>query len=289
MCRIAAYLGDFPVTLSTVLEKPDNSLIQQSISCREDSSIKVNADGFGLGWYNHAISNQPATFKSTQPAWNDLNLRDLGSVVESTCFLAHIRASIIGHVSHDNCHPFRIGHFLCAHNGEIDGFERIRFHLQKLLPRELLDGIFGHTDSEYLFALIMYYYDRLSTKKSTLHRLTASYRLALSQLQCFLESEGISVPQSTINLVITDGRDLFATRYGSVDHPARIHKSLYFLQGDSLDFSDHNFMVHRRNKRAKFTMLASEKIVPNDSSWQKVPVNHFFLLKHNQTFELQSI
>ena len=88
MCRISAYIGHFPVVMSKILDKPDNSLIQQSISCREDSLIKVNADGFGVGWYNDDISKIPAVFKSTQPAWNDLNLRDLGGMVQSKCFFS---------------------------------------------------------------------------------------------------------------------------------------------------------------------------------------------------------
>lgn len=289
MCRIAAYMGSVPVVLSTVLEKPDNSLIQQSISCREDSTIKVNADGFGLGWYNHDISKVPATFKSTQPAWNDLNLRDLGSLVRSKCFLAHIRASIIGHVSHDNCHPFRIGEFLCVHNGEIDGFARIRYHLQRILPKEMLDQIRGQTDSEYIFALMMYYYQRSSESKSVLHRLSIAFNLALSQLQCLLEAEGVSNHKSTINLVITNGYDMFASRFGSWHNSAKVNKSLYFLQGDVLDFSKDNFKVLSRRKRPKFTMLASEKIVPEESAWQMVPANHFFLLRHSQKFDLVSI
>lgn len=289
MCRISAYLGNFPVVLSTILDNPDNSLIQQSIACREDSFIKVNADGFGVGWYSHDISRVPAVFKSTQPAWNDPNLRDLGGLVQSKCFLAHIRASKIGHVSYDNCHPFRFNEFLCAHNGIIHGFERVRFRLQRMLPRSILNRIRGQTDSEYFFLLMMFYYQRLDDKKSVLHRLSSSFDLALKQMICFLEVEGVYDHRSTINIVITNGREMFASRFGSWRRGAKYNKTLRWLQGDSIDFSGKNFRVTSRLKRPKFTMIASERIVTDEPAWQMMPENHFFMLNASQTYRLVSI
>ena len=289
MCRISAYIGHFPVVMSRILDKPDNSLIQQSISCREDSLIKVNADGFGVGWYNDDISKIPAVFKSTQPAWNDLNLRDLGGMVQSKCFLAHIRASKVGHVSYDNCHPFRYNEFLCVHNGIIHGFERIRFHVQRVLPRSILNHIRGQTDSEYFFLLMMFYYHRLSDKKSVLERLASSFDLALKQIICFLDAVGVYDHRSTINVVITNGRELFASRFGSWRRGRKYNKTLRWLQGDSIEFSGKNFRVSSRLKRPKFTMVASEKIVTDEPAWQMVPENHFFLLNANHGYRLVSI
>ena len=135
----------------------------------------------------------------------------------------------------------------------------------------------------------MYYYHRSSDTKTILHRLSLSFKLALSQIECLLEAEGINNHKSTINLVITNGFDMFASRFGSWQNSVKVNKSLYFLQGDEIDFSEDNFKVSSRRKRAKFTMLASEKIVPDDSSWQMIPSNHFFLLRGSQKYDLVPI
>ena len=73
MCRIAAYFGLKEVFLEELLAKPKHSLIRQSHNAKEGTH-GINADGFGLSWYNFDISSTPGIFKSTQPAWNDLNL-----------------------------------------------------------------------------------------------------------------------------------------------------------------------------------------------------------------------
>ncbi len=51
MCRWLAYSGP-PIFLDTVLFKPENSLIRQSLQARESRSV-TNGDGFGVGWYGH--------------------------------------------------------------------------------------------------------------------------------------------------------------------------------------------------------------------------------------------
>ncbi len=50
MCRFAAYLGE-PLLINEVISKPKDSLIKQSSAALE-SDVTINADGFGIGWYN---------------------------------------------------------------------------------------------------------------------------------------------------------------------------------------------------------------------------------------------
>ena len=73
MCRLLAYLG-YPVSLEDILYKPEHSLIVQSYQPREMTSGVVNADGFGVGWYDHEKKTNPFTYRNTLPVWNDLNL-----------------------------------------------------------------------------------------------------------------------------------------------------------------------------------------------------------------------
>ena len=89
MCRWLAYSGA-PVLLEDLLYKPKNSLVVQSLHSQLGAET-TNGDGFGVGWYG--TSETPGVFRSTEPAWNDRNLRELAGQIRSPRVLAHIRAS----------------------------------------------------------------------------------------------------------------------------------------------------------------------------------------------------
>ena len=73
MCRWLAYSGS-PVLLEDLLYKPANSLVVQSQHSQLGATT-INGDGFGVGWYGSMET--PGLFRSTEPAWNDRNLREL--------------------------------------------------------------------------------------------------------------------------------------------------------------------------------------------------------------------
>ncbi|WP_205314600.1 class II glutamine amidotransferase [Nocardioides houyundeii] len=112
MCRWLAYSGS-PILLEDLLFKPDNSLVVQSKHSRLGAE-SVNGDGFGIGWYG--ARGTPGRYRSTEPAWNDLNLRELSAQVLSDRIFAHVRATTGSPVQQTNCHPFRHGRWLWMHN-----------------------------------------------------------------------------------------------------------------------------------------------------------------------------
>lgn len=57
-------------------------------------------------------------------------------IIESDCFLAHIRAATEGGVSLDNSHPFRYKQYLLMHNGGIRNFVKIK--------RDLINRLSNH-------------------------------------------------------------------------------------------------------------------------------------------------
>jgi predicted glutamine amidotransferase len=89
MCRWLAYSGS-PIRLEELLVKRDRSLIDQSLNSRLGATT-TNGDGFGVGWYDEG--GTPRLYRSTHPAWNDRNLRELAAGISSPLFFAHIRAS----------------------------------------------------------------------------------------------------------------------------------------------------------------------------------------------------
>jgi hypothetical protein len=79
MCRWLAYSGA-PVLLEDLLHKPKNSLVVQSLHSQLGAET-TNGDGFGVGWYGAGAS--PGVFRSTEPAWNDRNLRELAGQIRA--------------------------------------------------------------------------------------------------------------------------------------------------------------------------------------------------------------
>ena len=152
MCRWLAYSGS-PVLIEELLYRPEHSLIDQTLHSRLGVDT-TNGDGFGLGWYS-PHTQTPAVFHSIEPAWNDRNLREVASHVESPLFLAHIRASTGTAVQQTNCHPFRHGRWLWVHNGLVRDFHRIKRDLALAVDESLYPQMEGSTDSEMLFYLAL--------------------------------------------------------------------------------------------------------------------------------------
>ncbi len=151
MCRWLAYSGT-PIPLEELLVKRDRSLIDQSLHSRLGATT-TNGDGFGVGWYD--ARGLPRLYRSTHPAWNDRNLRELAAGVSSPLFLAHIRASTGTAIQEANTHPFRHEQWLWMHNGLIREFPRLKRELVLAVDDSLYPSIEGTTDSETFFYLAL--------------------------------------------------------------------------------------------------------------------------------------
>jgi glutamine amidotransferase len=147
MCRWLAYAGA-PILLEEVLFKTDHSLIDQSLRALDPLST-TNGDGFGIGWYGNR--DVPGVYKDIRPAWNDANLQALAAQIESSMFMAHVRATTGTPVQRTNCHPFNHGKWLFLHNGLINDYEKLRRDLAFAIAPELFPLIQGTTDSEVMF------------------------------------------------------------------------------------------------------------------------------------------
>lgn len=252
MCRFAAYFGHEEILLDELLAKPKNSLIKQSHESREGIH-GIHADGFGVAWYNFDISDYPGIFKSTQPAWNDNNLIHISQKIKSPCFLAHVRASTVGDVNQNNCHPFAFEEYSMVHNGTIRSFEKYKKNIINKIEEELFLQIKGNTDSECFFFLIMHF-----VKKNK--NLESSVKEAIKWISMIQENcDGFS----RINIVITNGKELMATRFAS-----KGEKSL------SLQYSS---KPDNLNKVSSL-ILSSESLSDDETLWENLPENHFVYL-----------
>lgn len=272
MCRFVSYIGEEKLLISNLIDKPSNSLISQSREARE-SKRGLNADGFGLAWYNHKIDIEPGIFKSTQPAWNDSNLRHISNKIASTCFLAHIRASTVGDVTMNNCHPFYYKNYTFVHNGTIRHFEKVRRRLINELDEDLFTEVKAQTDSEHLFFLIMQHLK--SKENSSLEKAVLDSFKWVKNIQKPYDKENYS----RLNTVITDGRELIATRFVS---KKRRTLSLYYT---THSFNEKHCVS--KNTKNKAIIVASEKLTDYKKDWNSIPVNHYLHIKSDLSFEVK--
>jgi predicted glutamine amidotransferase len=151
MCRWLAYSGS-PLLLQEALYQGPNSLVNQSLHSRLGAE-PTNGDGFGVGWYG--APDTPGMYHSTEPAWNDQNLRELAGHITSPLFFTHIRAAIGSAVQETNCHPFRHNRWLFMHNGYINEFAKIKRDLILSIDPSLYPELQGQADTEVLFLLAL--------------------------------------------------------------------------------------------------------------------------------------
>lgn len=153
MCRMAAYIG-VPIRLDRFVLDPPHGLVEQAHAPRETLSATVNADGFGVGWYDDA--GAPAAYRTLLPAWADPNLPPLGRSLTRAVWLANVRSATDPLSSgYANTQPFHDERLLFLHNGFVSNFgPDLRARLRAWFRPEIEAGIQGTTDSEYIFAAL---------------------------------------------------------------------------------------------------------------------------------------
>jgi len=283
MCRFIAYRGE-AITLESLVVRPRNSLINQSIDAQEFEE-RLNGDGFGLAWYARGVCPEPALFRSVTPAWSNLNLLRLARVVQSDAILAHVRAASPGMVvTEANCHPFASGRFAFMHNGHVGDFMRLRRPLRRGLGDRVYDGIEGSTDSEHLFAMFL---ERVAGQRAA--DPTEAIAEALEQTirdVLALQREHGTGDASYLNLAVCDGDSLVAARF--TDGPAEDALSLYLHRGRRYVCSGEVCEMQDASASSASVMICSERL-SDEPGWQPVPVNHLVLARPDRSVALRPI
>jgi predicted glutamine amidotransferase len=211
MCRWLAYSGS-PILIKDALYEGPNSLVNQSLHSRLGAE-PTNGDGFGVGWYG--APDTPGVYHSTEPAWNDENLRELSGHISSPLFFTHIRAAIGSAVQQTNCHPFRHDHWLFMHNGYINEFAQIKRDLILAIDPSLYPEIRGQADTEVLFFLALTF--------GLQDDPPAAVGQAIGLVEAVAEKHDVPNPfQGTV--ATTDGTSIWAFRYSS----ERKSRSLFY-------------------------------------------------------------
>ena len=232
MCRWLAYVGS-PITMDTVLTRPNHSLLDQSLLARDlylpnlaissqfrDRAFPTNGDGFGLAW--SGIGGLLGQYREITPAWDSQNLRHLAAQIVSGCFLAHVRAAPGGTIAEVNCHPFVHQGWMFQHNGEISGFSVVKRELSFEVDPVLYPFMQGNSDTEVCFFLALTY------------GLTTDPVQALTQMIARVEKArveaGVAEPFRAA-IAASDGEQLVVLRWVSPDSVTLKAPSLYYSSG----------------------------------------------------------
>jgi dimethylhistidine N-methyltransferase/ergothioneine biosynthesis protein EgtC len=182
-----------------LFDKPHSLLRQTWAPSDMRGGGEVNADGFGVGWFL-AERAEPVRYRSAVPMWTDTGFASVAEVTSSPAVLAAVRSATVGMpVVATACAPFSDGTWLFSHNGRVAGWPESLSGLAERLPVVDLVTLDAPTDSALLWALVR---DRLRAGDSAEQALTA---VTLEAAE--------AAPGSRLNLMLTDGRVLVATRW----------------------------------------------------------------------------
>lgn len=192
MCRHLGWLGHSTSVASLVLDPP-YSLLVQSYSPRRQKNGLMNADGWGVGFFDalgqeRSDSGKGAAtarrWRSAAPLWGDASFASVAPALRSECVVAAVRSATIGMpIEASASAPFSDGTWLLSHNGVVD---------RSVLPASAATE--STVDSAVLAALI--------------------FERGLDALGQTVVEVGAADPNARLNILAANGSRMLATTWG---------------------------------------------------------------------------
>lgn len=214
--------------------------------------------GFGVGWYNPG--SKSASYVNTSPLWQDPNLPGLMQSLRRRVWVAHAETGLQKHSpTPENRQPFNHEHLLWVHSGYVSDFlSTLRPHCLRYLAPQIEADIKGHTDSEYLFALL---------RQRMMESDNVGAPVALAEIMSTLEVTLRDI-ESKLNIIISDGEKLYAIRHSTNIEP----EPLYYTENDEQFPNDGK--------------LISSTPLTSDGNWIEVPEHHLIVLSPEEPAEI---
>lgn len=119
MCRHVGWLGA-QVSVSSLVLDPPYGLRVQSYAPRRQKHGLMNADGWGVGFFDSA-GGAPRRWRSPTPLWGDVSFESVAPALHSHCVVAAVRSATVGMpIESSATAPFTDGQWLLSHNGVVD-------------------------------------------------------------------------------------------------------------------------------------------------------------------------
>ncbi|OBA98365.1 ergothioneine biosynthesis protein EgtC [Mycobacteriaceae bacterium 1482268.1] len=181
MCRHLGWLGE-PHSVASLVLDPPYSLAVQSYSPRRQKHGLMNADGWGVGFFDD--DSVVRRWRSAAPLWGDASFASLAPVLRSGCVVAAVRSATVGMpIEASASAPFTDGRWLLSHNGLVD---------RAVLPASAAAE--STNDSALLAALI--------------------FERGLDALADTIAEVAAGDPNARLNILAGNGSELRATTWG---------------------------------------------------------------------------
>jgi len=253
MCRLFGLIANKEVDIKFSMLEAVNNFKNQS---------QKNPHGWGIGYYKNS---KPTVEKYGEQAFNSNRFDALVKEIKSKIFIAHIRFASSGSSHSDyNAHPFIYKTWIFAHNGTIN--EQRIFELLKAPYNQNFTS--EPIDSEIYFRYLM---------------------------QCIEETrsiyKGIKVAVNEVvkdsigaNFLLTDGKKLFAFRYGN---------SLYYLVRnpsflDAVSDETKALIESKSLSNEKAILISSEKLT-NTEPWRGIKNGYLLVCDNNLKYKEEKI
>jgi glutamine amidotransferase len=202
MCRYVAYIGE-PADPSPLIFGGDHSLYRQSWAPRELLSGSVNADGYGVVWYD---DGEPRRIAEARPIWHDGELKRALSSVRSHCILGALRNATPGQpVDRAGLLPLVHDRWSFVLNGFIPDFHRCHMRaLRAELPDDLYAELRGSSDAETIFLLAV-----------KVVREGAALSVALEETARIV-AKRVGKEEAQMNMLLSDGKTIGVLRSSTV-------------------------------------------------------------------------
>ncbi|HEU0190555.1 MAG TPA: ergothioneine biosynthesis protein EgtC [Mycobacterium sp.] len=188
MCRHLGWLGR-PRSLADLILEPPQGLLVQSYAPRRQKHGRMNADGWGAGFFDGPPEGSPddpvpRRWRSAAPLWGDVSFQSVAPALRSGCVVAAVRSASAGMpIEASATAPFTDGHWLLSHNGVVD-----RWTLPASPRAE------SSCDSAILAALI--------------------FQRGLDALGNVVRQIGTADPEARLNVLAANGSRMVATTWG---------------------------------------------------------------------------
>ncbi|MGF1643638.1 MAG: class II glutamine amidotransferase [Thiotrichales bacterium] len=247
MSRFAAYLGP-PIALASFLITPERGLVAQA-SSHADEGATPEVEGYGFGWYTGV---HPMRYSQPVPIWTDPNLVPLAASLQRGLWFGFLGG---GHGVHgygaNTAQPLTDELMLFAHDGFVSDFAHtLRPYCLRYLQPEFAARIDENTDSAYLFALL-----RQRLREFDEITIEGALQNILSTLQVTLMDV-----RSQLNLLVTDGKRLVATRYATGMQSTPVFYTM----------NDPAFPA--------YAQLVASQPLTDAPNWRQLPQNHMLIL-----------
>lgn len=269
MCRLYSHFSTHEETVSCELLDSQNSLIKQS---KQDQRGLSNPHGWGLGYFHEG---KVACIRQPEPASSDIDFRREVEGICTRMLVAHIRRATVGTSKLENTHPFLDGRSMLAHNGHIETLSEIQSNIDASLSPERRKNIYGDTDSEQIFQLLLTRQDN-HPNESPLE----SLRTVIKTIETW-SNEVDPTAELALNLIWIHESQIIGSRY---------NRTLFYHEQEAPHICEgcgNKHLEESVDDDYYAVEIASEPI--NDDDWKEIDNKSVFLVSDDQNIRTEPL